>query len=473
VSEVGALTMDEASWKRLLRQIRDENNNVVPVVGSRLLVGADGQSSLIAPIAKRLLAKYGLDAGILPPFRELNEAVSRIKAASPPGFRLQELYSDFDEEIRALGAAGDGATPEPIRQLAQITNFRLIVTLTPDDLLARTLRQRCSVREIVHSPKLPTSEAMDLPADWHSRSGEVYLLYLFGKSRPVPTCAIHDEDVLEYAHNVIVRGSHVPGLFLGELQQRRLLLIGCNFPDWLGRFFLRVTNKNRLAEKDRLEWMIEHPGLEESLACFLRSYSKDTEVLLDTSPVDFVAELHRRWTAERDASLPELVGSSDQSLPPAPTFFISYSRRTDLPRAEAMVDALLKLGVTKSEVWFDRTAIEPGHDFHNRILDGIRGCRYFLPLLSKAADVRDDAFVFREWHEANERQKSKNPNREFVIPIILDVDYHPDCFSAMPTKWHELDFGHAPNGVPDDRTATKLRTLVRAARSPIGELHSD
>ena len=85
--------MNEASWKRLLRQIRDGNNLVVPIVGSRLLVGPDGQSSLLAPIAKRLLENYGLDADELPPFRELNEAVTRIKTANPPGFDLQNLYS--------------------------------------------------------------------------------------------------------------------------------------------------------------------------------------------------------------------------------------------------------------------------------------------------------------------------------------------------------------------------------------------
>ena len=97
--------MNEASWKRLLSQIRDDNNLVVPIVGPRLLVGPDRQSSLQAPIAKRILENYGLGAGVLPPFRELNEAVTRIKAAKLPGFNLQDLYSDVHDAIRALSAA--------------------------------------------------------------------------------------------------------------------------------------------------------------------------------------------------------------------------------------------------------------------------------------------------------------------------------------------------------------------------------
>ena len=95
----------------------------------------------------------------------------------------------------------------------------------------------------MHSPKLQTiSEGNDLPQDWSERRGDVQLLYLLGKSSPAANFAIHDEDVLEYAHNVIARGS-VPNVFIGELQQRNLLLIGCNFPDWLSRFFLRATRQ--------------------------------------------------------------------------------------------------------------------------------------------------------------------------------------------------------------------------------------
>lgn len=43
--------------------------------------------------------------------------------------------------------------------------------------------------------------------------------------------AIHDENILEYVHNIIARGSHAPIKFFSELQQRNLLLIGCTAKD--------------------------------------------------------------------------------------------------------------------------------------------------------------------------------------------------------------------------------------------------
>jgi hypothetical protein len=449
--------MNEASWKRLLKQIRD--GYVVPVVGPQLLVAADGRGSLQARVADRVLRLHGVEIGPtpLPPFHELHEAVSLLK----PTVNLQDLYSDVHDAIAEETA---GETPAAISQLSRIADFRLFVTLTPDDLLARSLRRRCAVNEVMHAPRLGTDDWADLPRDWGTRRGEAQVLYLFGKASSTPTFAIHDEDVLEYAHNIMANGSQVPRRFLEELRRKGLLLIGCNFPDWLSRFFLRVTNSDRLSKKDTRTWLIEPLSPTESLTCFLRGYAKDTEVLADVPPVEFVAELHDRWMREQDAA---------QGTPPSPAsaaprgalFFISYSRTTDRRRAEALHQTLRGLGLADHEIWFDRTAIEPGQDFSRQILDGIQTCRYFLPLLSDATNRREEAFVFSEWRAANQRRQSMN--REFVIPVIVDPEYQPERYTAPAVRdWggDHIDFAHAPDGVPDARTHALLQRLVREAR---------
>lgn len=462
--------MKDVDWDRLIRKMRA--GLVVPVLGPQLLVGADGRESLQRQVAERLLAMHDceVDPAELPPFRELDAAVSRLKLA---GAQAEEIYSDVDAVIRELTEAGDAVIPAPLQQLAQITDFRLFVTLTPDGLLARCLRQRGAVvKEVVHSPKLPTSESCDLPADWADprRAGEAHLLYLFGKTRPAQLFAIHDEDVLEYAHNLISRGSHVPAGFLGELLDRNLLLIGCNFPDWLSRFFLRLTRKERLSQKGEQEWVIEQGEPESSLTGFVRSHSRNTQMLSELRPVEFVAELYRRWMADQDSRLTkgagkEVVAKGRVGPVPQALFFISYSRGTDLPRAEAIREALLKLGLADGEVWFDRESLSVGDPFPERISDSIRGCRYFLPLLSIAADQRDEGFVFIEWREANERCRAMN--RDFIVPVIVDSDYEPARYTAAPVRaWRSLDFGHAPEGVPDGRLLSKLKALVRDARRP-------
>ena len=124
-------------------------------------------------VARRLLADYDMDIGdgTLPPFRELTEVATRLKGKLR---NPQDLYGDVDSALKLVGMLESGnrgkepkgeavAIPKPLQQLGQITDFRVMVTLTPDDMLARALKSaKRAVHEVVHSPKLPTSEVKDL-----------------------------------------------------------------------------------------------------------------------------------------------------------------------------------------------------------------------------------------------------------------------------------------------------------------------
>ena len=239
--------MNDLKWKRLLGQIND--GLVVPVLGSQLLINPTTGDDLQARLADMVGRRYGVEnaAALCRTSLGLSGLVNHL--IRDPKLRLQELYEMVNEVVDEL-TRDEASIPVPIQQLAEMASFRLLVTATADGMLARCLRKRCSVHEIIHSPNLGVRSGMnDVPADWQARGGEAYLLYLFGKCQRLPVFAIHEEDVLEYAHNMIARGSNVPTAFLGELQARNLLFIGCRFPDWLSRFFLRITNKDRLSRE--------------------------------------------------------------------------------------------------------------------------------------------------------------------------------------------------------------------------------
>jgi hypothetical protein len=456
--------LDDRFWNRLLKAI--EEGQVVPVVGSQLLTwnDRDKMQSLQQRVAMRVLEFYKVDATpvTLTPHRELHEAVTLLK----PNANLQDLYGDIAEALDAVTKEPNFKLPGSIEKLAAISSFKLLVTLTPDNLLAQALRKRCAVNEIVHSPNLPTSEAGDLAVDWLKKPGEVNLLYLFGKAKSTPVFAIHDEDTLEYAHNLLSRGSNVPLRFLGELQQRGLLFIGSNFPDWLSRFLLRLTNQTRLAEKKTRAWLVEDANIRPELALFLRGFSRETDIISELSPQAFVKELYARWLVRNSptADRPDRVNLNQTPDPLSVAVFISYSRATDLPAAENLYQTLREQGLAESEIWFDRTAIEPGGDFQKLIYDGIRSCRYFLPLISAAADRFDEKFFYREWNAAIDRSKGII-GREFVVPVILDEEYNPQGYVRVPKEWSDtIDFGYAPGGIADARTRQHLTKLIRELR---------
>lgn len=455
--------MSEDDWLRLIDQVRD--GLVVPVVGPRLLRDETGQS-LQARLALKLLADKGVDppANGLTPFRELNDAVTLLKGRVR---NPEDLYADINRSLRALRQQGL-PLPPALRQLAGISDFQLFVSLTPDDLLASALlAEGRGVNEVVHAPKLPTSEGDDLPTDWQRPGGPVQLLYLFGKARPTPLFCIHDEDVLEYAHNVISRGSHAPTRFMGALQDRNLLLIGCNFPDWLSRFMLRATRKGRLADNNRgREWLIDPMGQEDAFIGFLGKYSPETAVLSSIDPVQFVDELAQRWQAAAGGDGGDNPPPRAPAPPQSAMFFVSYSRTTDLARAQRLVQSLRDLGVSENEIWFDRDTLQVGDIYTQRIVDGIRRAQYVLPVVSLQATERPSAFVFREWETATDQLPSMN--RRYLLPLVVDTECRPEVYrQSSVVAWRErnINFGHAPEGQPDENVARLLKELVREVRS--------
>ena len=462
------MDMNDGGWKKLLDNIH--SGGVVPIIGSRLLVGADGGSSLLGEVAQKLLENNdGPEDAPLTPFREVHDAAFLLRDKLKGLDLYEEVQSAYDDVTHPADASKAPAIPEPIRQLAQISDFRLYVTLTPDDFLVNSLRKRCAAEEVIHSPKWPTAEWKDLPTDWRNTPGTAYVLYLFGKLRSTATYALHDEDILEYAHNIIARGSQVPTTFLSELQQQNLLLIGSNFPEWVTRFFLRACNRRRLSESDQRSWLIEPMGPEDNLTVFLTSYASESKILSQSPPVEFVNELYNRWK-DKYGGTQVAPALSPQQQPPRAMFFISYSR-CNIVQAQAMYDTLKGLGVSEGDIWFDKQAIEPGQDYQRRILDGIDGCTYFLPLISREAVSREEGFVFKEWLKASARLEKMN--RDFVVPVAVDAEYHPEQYrqkSVLTWGDSRIDFGFAPNGVPDVHLKQRLQSLVSAARNSGGQV---
>lgn len=463
--------MEDKDWDRLLTQVRARK--VVPVVGSRLLVDADGRSTVYPRVAQRLLQAHGVETGErpLPEFRELNEAITRLKDVIDDGDDFDDLYREIHDELaRDTGEP----LPPPLLQLAEITDFPLVVTLTPDDLLERAFaQQNRRVNVVMHSPRLATKEPTDLEEGWNPAGQAVNLLYLFGKANPLPLMyAIHDEDVLEYAHNIIADGGNVPSRFLDALRARNLLLIGCNFPDWLSRFFLRATRSGPLAEPRRGDktWLVDRLDREDPFVGFLDKYTAKAAVLSHVDPVRFVGELHERWKAAGGTAAMAPRTAAPPRSAERPMFFISYSRG-DSASANALRETLAaRLQLAESEIWFDKDEIKVGEPFPERILRAIRSCRYFLPLISRDATERERAYVFREWHEATHLLPEVKP--PFLLPLVVDTEYRVDAYNQTSVNaWrgeYKLHFGHAPQGVPDDATLGALQDLVARARSAEG-----
>jgi TIR domain len=459
----------EEFWEDLLGRI--EAKEVIPVVGAELLTVEDGgqQVQLYRAVAERLLSKNGLSATalsgdeVLREHHELNDAVRALAAA---GRNLKDQYGKVNTILKSLVDQQKQPLPA-LRELASIKDFDLFVTTTPDDLLAQALnsvRFNCvdQTDQIEYAPKLPTERRRDIPEMPSSLYTAVF--YMFGKANISPFYAIHDEDALEFPYTM--QAGNGPERMFSQLRSRSLLLVGCNFADWLSRFFLRLSNSERLSsnQRSKKEFFVGHETPQDhDFTVFLKRFSQDSRYY----PADaraFVAELYRRWSVRNPAASATPQALSGQpvastELAASGTIFISYSS-DDIGAAKELFRGLQEIG--GDVAWFDKTALKPGDDWDQQLRSAVQRCALFLPLLSGNTEQRTDGYFRLEWNEAAERSK-RIQGRKFIFPIVIDPDYAGAMgrYALVPEAFKAVQYCHAPAGQISEELKGELREQLR------------
>jgi hypothetical protein len=346
--------------------------------------------------------------------------------------------------------------------LARITDFNLFVTTTFDSLLeeAINLTRFNGVSGTDVYSYTPT-RLIDLPAE-KERLQRTTVYHLLGKVAATPSYAICDEDVLEFVHTLQSQ-NFCPEKLFGELETNHLLILGCNFSDWLGRFFLRTAKRRRLSEsRAELEIIADSQTREDvDLVLFLRHVSSRTRIFSGGDARKFVAQLWTRWQALQPAAQIGETGAAEplRFLPPARdmpdrAIFISYARQ-DLAAAKQMKAGLDAIGLTS---WFDMDRLGAGDDYDRKIQRNIGNCSFFLPLISATTDQRVEGYFRREWSYALDRVRNIADQAIFIVPVAID-DASP-ATALVPERFKAVHWERLPGGIVTPEFAQRLRELM-------------
>ena len=455
--EGNMLALDDDFWFELLERIA--SGTVVPIVGQDLLTvpGGSGTTTVQRRIAARLASELGVAPHRLPPSYSIGDVLYALDRFRE---RRQGIYTRINAALNDLKPE----IPIPLLQLAEIRPFRLFVSTTFDTLLHQALdRVRYGGRP--ETQRLAYSLNEDKVVDFRGFSDpetDTVVFQLMGTVSALPFFAACDEDLLEYMHR-LQSADRQPKNLLGELRRRHLLLLGNNFPDWLGRFFLRLVKAERLWSPRDLTQVVADAEIRgnPNLASFVDRFSCETTVYRDGDAVEFVSELHRRWMlrqppAASGGSKPEV---NEESL--SRSVFISYSREDQ----EAVLHLKRSLESDGLEVWcdLDAGAIPPGTDWDLRIRQAVRRCAVFVPVVSSNTDADLDSYYRREWYWAVDRLPSFAAERSFIFPVALD-GHRPVSERKVPDPFQKSQWTVAPSGVPPRELARGLLETIRNLR---------
>ena len=431
-------------WEDLLSSI--DERRVIPIVGPELLCWPDG-STLDQVVARELALRLRLLPEALPPAPRLEDVVQAH-------VQRQGLREDLYPKIRAVLREVSLQPPPALQQLAAITDFDLFISLTYDDLLLRALdavrhRGEPKTLSLAFAPR----RSADLPASW-SRERGALVYNLLGKVSTLPEFVISEADTLEFLCAMQTEALRPQRLF-DELQNNHLLLLGCGFPDWLARFFIRIAKSRALSTtRAEREIIVDREMAEDGkLIVFLRRFSYNTRVM-DLPPLAFVQELARRWQSSHQQAAPK-AGGADAEMPSG-AIFISYASE-DRAAAECLYEAIRK---AELEVWFDRDRLQAGELYDQLIRRNVKECTLFIPLVSANTEQRLEGYFRREWRLAADRSIDIAQNVPFIVPVLIDDTANADC--AVPEAFQQAQWTSLPGGAADAAFCDRLVTLSRS-----------
>jgi hypothetical protein len=278
------------------------------------------------------------------------------------------------------------------------------------------------------------------------------VFYPFGSARE-GEFAVTEEDTLEFLFELMNNANRFENLF-AALQRSHLLFLGCNFPDWLTRFWIRaLTGKRIQSPRETLEVIADRYVRDDAnLVLFLKR--TEIQVFGEGDAADFVSTLHAKWM-EREGAAPQ---AAPNGRAVRRQVFVSFASE-DRDAAQSVVKRLQQQGL---DVWFDADDMRRGEQIIDQQRIAIERALVFVPILSHTAAARRQGYYRDEWTTAVEVSKRIGPQYPYLYPVIVD-DVAPDN-EGIPEAFRTVMSERALRGETPRTFNERVRDAVRKAQ---------
>ncbi len=414
---------NEKIWEILLDAI--EQKRVVPIIGDEFYYAKSGEEYVNYKqfILKELVSKFNPPKELKPDF---NMVADLIKVNN----QMQSLMGAFSNATNIYYEIGDIVKNTPIIcdqclvDFLSSFHFPLIITTSYIPGLETILNENITIKAYDKTPRIDIV---------NSDSPNSTLYYLFGKcSKANKTYMVTEDDLLDYMHlwhNIETRPYNISDY----LSDKFLLLIGCNYPNWLFRFFWHsIKNFNLLSGNEGLKGIVASSMLnsDNELARFLSRVQTHTY----TNGKMFMTELKDRKHKDvvtKKAEERELC--QQESLYDV---FLSYSHK-DYNIVAKIAEIFEKFG---AKVWFDSKALR-GSDLYDKIIEEkISECQRFVPILSVTTESERRGYFRKEWSWALDELRLRLGS-PYIAPIAIgNLDYSSSLIPKEFKETHILSY---------------------------------
>lgn len=446
------MTGDKLNWDVIMDELLQ--GNLIPVIGSELLkINIDGERKYFRLwLAKKLAGELDLSvSGLEDDLHPVQTVMLRYyqKGENPRGIIPYQIS-------KSLINRKNWETPEALLKLAKIKHFRFYLTTMWEPFLEHAIMESWGIKK--NQLNILENNLSDRPDDivkftsksallqfdpsyvekLYNNTAPPTIYYLFGRPTSYNSFALSEDDILK-ANLLFQSCTYRPDELIRFLSERRFLMLGCNFPNWLARFFVSLPSIDPKTPSPQPVFVMSDSVCcrDQSLAGFLKRH--DAYVITDITVEHFIDKFYDYWKGK---------------IIPPPEFeegslFISYASE-DREIAESLRNQINEMGIP---VWLDRKELKPGDEWARVIEENISKSKMFLPIISKSSvQACSERFFYQEWQMVkNILSESELPK---VMPVRVDETGYDD--KRIPEGFFNKQWIEAPNGVISDKSMAEL-----------------
>ena len=411
----------EETRRSIIRDMVKKRGAIVPIIGDDPIVYRKKDSGEEIPFLEFILREFQKKY----PHVEVSDTdVVSMRERGYYGLSLMSQYyerrflddfMDFVNDNRSCIKLKD-----EVLDFLVTFNFPIIITTVCFDIIEQQLKGKIE----------------DYKSIWYRLNKENSTLparcvyHIFGQAKDGAKW-VSDEDLLLsflLSHNHNDYGAKGLTDYLKE-NEKKLLALGCNLPNWLFRFLWQPTQAGRTSSmKTTQGYWINKEKPEDSFENFLKkkNFSADEqvkEILEDATKL--LQEDLLREAEERNAEI-----DAEEHF----DVFISYASE-DRQVATVIFEALRNMNV---KAWFDdrgKGEITPGSPYWEKIRNGIQHSAHYMPIITgkwmekmtSTSSLKEETLMVKDWlAECRKGDSTVQLKPNYSIPVIVDGSEYND-----------------------------------------------
>lgn len=441
--------LNEKEWNKLLNKI--DNGEVVLILGDELsAITINGQRHLLKEYILRQLV-MALNDGELDSSKHLKEEDIQSFSDISYDYKKKEWHSiksdPYMETTDILSNISKSSyDTEILHKLFSLNRFKIILTTGFDNIACSVLEDMYGPENIEHLSYKRGSNGPDLKP----QLDKTLFYQMFGKaSSDMHSFVLSEDDLLDFIHFWMDQ-NYRPKVLSNVLRDKYILVLGCNYPNWLFRFFFHsLKYSSTMRQEGHDNGLLADTNLDPELVSFLRRM--ETSVYEDA--IKFINELHDRWEkrARGNAIDNNIQVSSDEDGFDA---FISYASE-DFDDVQEIARIFNEKGL---RVWFDKDNLKSGDKYERKIKYLIEKAKIFIPVLSPNTENNDGGRFFRkEWKWAADADESHfGTDDNYIRPVLIN--------GYTMTDKHVFKDCHCVDLSVREERANNIRRMIRDIR---------